>query len=124
MRERGERGTHPIPGIHRLSRGEEASDLIKVTIPGSGVDGPSGTSERGRGRAHDETRGCSCSAHTAPTHTTPQGLVGWARGWEIERARGGEKKRTGLMAGRRGVWKLKEKRGTGGTSDDKRRRAD
>jgi hypothetical protein len=52
MRERGERETHLISGVHGLSRGEEASDLIKVTILGSGVDGPSGTSERGRGRAH------------------------------------------------------------------------
>jgi hypothetical protein len=55
--------------IHRLSRGEQASDFIKVTIHGSGVDGPSGTSERERARAHDETR-CCCSAHTATTHST------------------------------------------------------
>jgi hypothetical protein len=75
------------------------------------------------------TRREDIAPHTAPTHTTnthhaarTSGLG--ERGWEIERARGGEKKRTGLMAGRRGVWKLTEKRGTGGTSDDKRRRAD
>jgi hypothetical protein len=65
MRERGERETHLISGIHGLSRGEEASDLIKVTILGSGVDGPSGTSERGRGRAHDERM----LLHTQQRHT-------------------------------------------------------
>jgi hypothetical protein len=51
-----ERETHLIPGIHRLSRGEQESDFTKVTILGSGVDGQPGTSERGRGTAHDETR--------------------------------------------------------------------
>jgi hypothetical protein len=68
MRERGERETHLISGIHRLSRGEEASDLIKVTIQGSGVDGPSGPSERGRGRAHDETRMLLLGTHSTDTH--------------------------------------------------------
>jgi hypothetical protein len=87
------------------------------------VDGPSVTSERGtKEKVHDERM----LLHTQHRHSTPQGLVGWARGCEaraaalpeteIERARGGEKKRTGLMAGRRGSLES-----TGGTSDDKRR---
>jgi hypothetical protein len=43
-----------------------------------------------------------------------------------DRASEGRKKEENRPYGReeRGVWKLKEKRGTGGTSDDKRRRAD
>jgi hypothetical protein len=42
----GERETHRISRIHRLSRVEEASDLSKVTLIGSDVDGSSGTSVR------------------------------------------------------------------------------
>jgi hypothetical protein len=56
VRERGEMETHLIPGIYWLSQGEEVSDLSKVTIPGSGVDGPSGTS----GRAHVATEFSVC----------------------------------------------------------------
>jgi hypothetical protein len=101
---RGERETHLISGIHGLSRGEEPSYFIKVTILGSVVDGPSG-------RAHDETRGC-CSTnthHAAGTSGLNERLR--ARGevraegppeTEIERASGGEKKKIGLMAGKGG----------------------
>jgi hypothetical protein len=42
-----------------------------------------------------------------------------------DRASEGRRRREqALWRGGEGVWKLKEKRGTGGTSDDKRRRAD
>jgi hypothetical protein len=62
MRERRERETHLIPGVHGLSPGEQATDLIKV-INGSPVDGPSVTSERGR--VHDEK---GEGTHSSDTH--------------------------------------------------------
>jgi hypothetical protein len=57
--------------------------------------------------------------HTAPTHSTPQGLVGWARASEGRRE---EENRP--YGGEERSLEVEEKRGTGGTSDDKRRRAD
>jgi hypothetical protein len=70
------------------------------------MDGPRGTSERGRGRAHDE-RMLLLDTHSADTHHAPQtsGLDERARAAkqpeEIERP-------CGLMAGRQGSLEVEE----------------
>jgi hypothetical protein len=62
-------------------------------------------------------------SNTAPTHTTGTSGLGERLGGRASERRREEENRPYGGEGR-GVWKLKEKRGTGGTSDDKRRRAD